>query len=66
MVIDDALNFVERTARHRIEDIFMTRLTDVGVINIGHDGGQPAFYTRRVMLTLDAAGPTFSPTVGDR
>ena len=66
VVIDDALNFVERTARHRIEDIFMTRLTDVGVINIGHDGGQPAFYTRRVMLTLDAAGPTFSPTVGDR
>ena len=66
VVIDDALNFVERTARHRIEDIFMTRLTDVGVINIGHDGGQPAVYTRRVMLTLDAAGPTFSPTVGDR
>lgn len=61
VVIDDALNFVERNTRHRIENIFMTRLTEVGVITIGHDGGTAGFYTRRVMLTLDAAGPTFTP-----
>ncbi len=62
VVIDDALNFVERQARRRIETIFMTRLNDVGVINIGHDGGQPGFYTREMMLVLDPAGPCFAPT----
>jgi putative ATP-binding cassette transporter len=61
VVIDDALNFVERAARHRIEGIFMTRLTDMGVINIGHDGGTSGFYTREATLALDAAGPTFVP-----
>lgn len=61
VVIDDALNFVDRAARHRIEGIFMNRLTDVGVINIGHDGGTFGFYTQEVTLTLDATGPTFTP-----
>ncbi|MBI1218828.1 MAG: ATP-binding cassette domain-containing protein [Rhodobacteraceae bacterium] len=64
VVIDDALNFIERGARQRIESIFMTRLTDMGVINIGHDGGRPGFYTRQVTLTVDAAGPKFTPASG--
>lgn len=61
VVIDDALNFVERAARRRIETIFMERLTDVGVINIGHDGGQTGFYTRELTLKLDPKGPCFTP-----
>lgn len=61
VVIDDALNLVERTARRRIETIFMERLTTTGVVTIGHDGGLPGFYTRTVALHLDRQGRAFNP-----
>jgi len=65
VVIDDALNLVERNTRRRIETIFMERLTATGVINIGHDGGQPGFYTRTVALHLDRQGRVFNPAGED-
>jgi putative ATP-binding cassette transporter len=65
VVIDDALNFVEPAARRRIEAIFMQRLTDIGVINIGHDGVQPGFYMRKLTLRLDPEGPCFVPAGSD-
>jgi putative ATP-binding cassette transporter len=62
VVIDDALNLLDRTARHRIELLFIEKLTGIGVINIGHDGGHPRFYNAGTLtLTLDPKGPRFVP-----
>lgn len=61
VVIDDALNLVARATRRRIETIFMERLTSTGVVTIGHDGGQPGFYTRTVGLRRDPEGQAFDP-----
>ncbi|MDE3239825.1 MAG: ABC transporter ATP-binding protein/permease [Paracoccaceae bacterium] len=61
VVIDDALNLVERAARRRIETAFMEQLPGMGVLNIGHNGAQPGFYTRELTLSLDAGGPSFRP-----
>ena len=61
VVIDDALNLVARATRRQIETIFMERLTSTGVVTIGHDGGQPGFYTRTVGLRRDPQGLVFDP-----
>ncbi|MGD9919443.1 MAG: ABC transporter ATP-binding protein/permease [Paenirhodobacter sp.] len=61
VVIDDALNLVARSTRRQIETIFMERLTSTGVVTIGHDGGQPGFYTRTVGLRRDPQGLVFDP-----
>lgn len=65
VVIDDALNLVERATRRRIETIFMERLNTTGVLTIGHDGGQPGFYTRTMALRLDRHGRIFNPAAGE-
>lgn len=65
VVIDDALNFLDRPSRERIEGIFLGALSGVGVVNIGHDGGREGFYTRRLTLRLDPEGPCFVPAGGE-
>ena len=62
VVIDDALTFLDPTSRKRIETVFQTQAKDMGIINIGHDGAMPGFYTREVTLTTDPAGPCFTPS----
>lgn len=62
VVIDDALTFLDPASRKRIETVFQTRLKDMGVINIGHNGAVQGFYTREATLKTDPAGPCFTPS----
>ena len=61
VVIDDALSAMEGDSRARIEALFEGPLKGVGLINIGHDGGRPEFFTRKLSLRFDPEGPSFTP-----
>lgn len=65
VVIDDALTSVSPPVRQRVEALFRGELSGTGVINIGHNGGQPGFYTKQLKLVLDPDGPCFAPAGGE-
>ncbi|MDE3029263.1 MAG: ATP-binding cassette domain-containing protein, partial [Paracoccaceae bacterium] len=64
VVIDDVLDLVDPVSRHRIESIFMGDLAGIGIVNIGQGEGQAGFFTRKLRLEVDPAGPIFQPKPG--
>ena len=61
LVLNGVLDVVDATSRRRIEELLTGELAGLGVIEIGKERGHDGFFTRRVHLTTDAGGPTFSP-----
>jgi vitamin B12/bleomycin/antimicrobial peptide transport system ATP-binding/permease protein len=66
VVIDDVLDLIDPVSRRRIEGIFMGDLAEIGIVNIGQGEGQSGFFTRKLRLEVDAAGPMFRPQSGAR
>jgi vitamin B12/bleomycin/antimicrobial peptide transport system ATP-binding/permease protein len=62
LVLNGALEVLDPDSRRRIEALFSAELADVGLIDIGRNGGAEAFFTRFVRLVTDPRGPTFSPS----
>jgi putative ATP-binding cassette transporter len=57
VVLDDVLQVVDAASRERIETLFTTELTDIGVLNIGRDAIGSAFFTRTLHLVADPQHP---------
>ena len=47
--------------RPQIQALFAGPLAEVGLVNIGQDGTDDRFFTRKVRLVTDSHGPTFRP-----
>jgi len=61
LVLNGALDVLDPASRERIEKLLSGELSGIGLLNIGQDHGEGSFYTRRLTLESDAAGPTFTP-----
>jgi putative ATP-binding cassette transporter len=61
LVLNGVLDVLDATSRRRIEGLLTGELAGLGVIDIGREKDHDRFFTRRVRLTTDARGPTFSP-----
>ncbi len=61
VVVNDALDILDPGSRMRIRALFADELTDVGLINIGHDLPESGIYHRKLHLVTDPLGQTFRP-----
>jgi vitamin B12/bleomycin/antimicrobial peptide transport system ATP-binding/permease protein len=61
VVVNDALDMLDPTSRERIRTLFSNELTEVGIINIGHDQPESGFYPRKLNLVMDPSGQKFEP-----
>ena len=61
VVVNDALDALDPKSRERIRGLFSSLLSDIGLINIGHDQPETGFYPRKLHLVLDPQGVTFTP-----
>lgn len=61
LIVNGALDVLDAASRERIEGLFSTQLAGVGLVNIGQDRGEGEFFTHRLKLEADPAGPGFSP-----
>ena len=59
VVANDALDILNPTSRKRIREILQGALSDIGIINIGHDVSEPGVYHYKVRLVRDPHGPAF-------
>jgi putative ATP-binding cassette transporter len=62
VVMNGALDALDRVSRRRIEAIFAGDLVDVGIISIGRHDTDSGLFARRLHLVVDPSGPTFKPT----
>jgi ABC-type uncharacterized transport system fused permease/ATPase subunit len=60
-VVNDALDVLDPTSRERIRTLFSNELSEIGMINIGHDQPETGFYLRKLHLVMDSGGQTFEP-----
>jgi ABC-type uncharacterized transport system fused permease/ATPase subunit len=60
-VVNDALDVLDPSSRERIRTLFSDVLTEVGIINIGHDQAETGFYLRKLSLVVDPNGQKFEP-----
>lgn len=61
LVVNGAFDELDPTSRPQIEALFASPLAEVGLINIGQDGADDGFFTRKLHLVADPHGPTFRP-----
>jgi putative ATP-binding cassette transporter len=61
VVVNDALDVLDPESRTRIRALFEGQFADIGMINIGHDQPNSAFYPRKLRIILDPLGVTFTP-----
>jgi vitamin B12/bleomycin/antimicrobial peptide transport system ATP-binding/permease protein len=61
LIVNGALDALDDSSRERIERLFHEQLAGVGLLSIGQDDAKPGFFTRRLALEADPAGPAFSP-----
>jgi vitamin B12/bleomycin/antimicrobial peptide transport system ATP-binding/permease protein len=61
VVANDALDVLDPESRARIRALFAGELTDIGIVNIGHDQPESGFYHRKLHLVTDPLGQTFKP-----
>ena len=61
LVVNGAFDELDPASRPQIEALFGASLADVGVVNIGEDGADEGFFTRKLHLVADPHGPTFRP-----
>jgi vitamin B12/bleomycin/antimicrobial peptide transport system ATP-binding/permease protein len=61
LVLNGVLDVLDEASRRRVEGLLSRELAGLGVIDIGKERDHDRFFTRRVRLTTDARGPTFSP-----
>ena len=62
VVVNDALDVLDPKSRQRIRALFSSELSEIGLINIGHDQPETSFYPRKLHLVVDAGGLKFEPT----
>ena len=61
VVVNDALDVLDPNSRERIRALFESELSDIGMINIGHDQPESGFYPRKLHLVIDSGGQKFEP-----
>ena len=61
VVVNDALDALDPKSRQRIRALFSSELSEIGLINIGHDQPETAFYPRKLRLVIDPGGLKFEP-----
>jgi putative ATP-binding cassette transporter len=61
VVVNDALDVLDPESRERIRTLFSSELSDVGLINIGHDQPDSGLYVHRLTLVVDPGGLKFEP-----
>ena len=61
VVVNDALDALDPKSRLRIRALFSSELSEIGLINIGHDQPETSFYPRKMRLVVDPGGLTFEP-----
>ena len=61
VVVNDALDVLDPKSRQRIRTLFSNELSDIGLINIGHDLPEIGFYPRKLHLVIDPDGLKFEP-----
>ena len=61
VVVNDALDVLDPESRQRIRTLFSNELSDIGLINIGHDLPETGFYPRKLHLVVDPGGLKFEP-----
>jgi putative ATP-binding cassette transporter len=61
VVLDEALDVLDRLSRKRIEALFRGELADIGLINMGHAEAETGFFTRTLHIVTDPHGPAFKP-----
>jgi putative ATP-binding cassette transporter len=61
LVASGAFDGLDPAARPRIEALFAGPLAQVGLVNIGKDGSDDRFFTRKLHLVADPRGATFKP-----
>jgi vitamin B12/bleomycin/antimicrobial peptide transport system ATP-binding/permease protein len=61
LVVNGAFDVLDPVSRARVEAVFSRELKDIGVLNIGQERPDDAFFSRRLRLITDATGPTFRP-----
>ena len=61
VVVNDALDVLDPNSRQRIRTLFSDALSEVGLINIGHDQPETGFYPRKLHLVMDSGGQKFEP-----
>ncbi len=62
VVVNDALDALDPKSRQRIRALFSSELSEIGLINIGHDQPETGFYPRKLHLVVDPGGVKFEPT----
>ena len=63
VVIDEALDTLDRDARKRFINLFKDRLKDAAILNIGRPETKDHFFTRVLHLIKDPHGNCFIPDV---
>ncbi len=66
VVVNDALDVLDPKSRQRIRALFSGELSEIGLINIGHDQPETSFYPRKMRLVVDAGGLKFEPNARAR
>ena len=61
VVLDGALEVLDFESRGRIETLITHELADIGLLSIGRDRPEGAFFQRRLRLEIDPQGPAFRP-----
>ena len=61
VVVNDALDVLDPKSRQRIRALFSSELSEIGLINIGHDQPETSFYPHKLRLVIDPGGPKFEP-----
>ena len=61
VVVNDALDVLDPESRMLIRSLFEGEYADVGMINIGHDQPDTAFYPRKLHIVMDPLGVKFEP-----
>ena len=61
VVVHDALDALDPESRARIRALFSSELVEVGLINIGHDQPETAFYPHKLRVVVDPLGQKFEP-----
>ena len=61
VVVNDALDVLDPKSRQRIRALFSSELSEIGLVNIGHDQPETGFYPRKLHLVIDPGGLKFEP-----
>jgi putative ATP-binding cassette transporter len=62
LVANGVFDEIDAALRPQILALFQGPLAQVGLINIGQAGSDERFFTRKLRLVVDVAGPTFKPS----